>query len=130
MIEGGEVKPMNNIEILEEKIKQWEPYKNVKWETPIEKEIARENQAIENLIKENKELRIQISARETVVDKLTKENKDLKEENHELKEKLQMFIPRRRVRRVYKMLGKILRTDIDPILLEKELKQKDLEEGE
>ena len=87
-------------------------------------------QAIENLIKENKELRIQISARETVVDKLTKENKELKEENHTLKEKLQMFIPRRRVRRVYKQLGKILRTDIDPILLEKELKQKELEEGE
>lgn len=48
---------MNNIEILEEKLKQWEPYKNVKWPTEIEKQIALENQAIENLIKENKELK-------------------------------------------------------------------------
>ena len=123
---------MNNIEILKDLNKyisfanKHENFSNdadYKWH----KELAG---MIENLIEENKELRIQISARETVVDKLTKENKDLKEENHELKEKLQMFIPRRRVRRVYKMLGKILRTDIDPILLEKELKQKDLEEGE
>lgn len=52
-----------------------------------------------------------------------------KKENHDLKEKLQMYIPRRRVRRVYKMIGKILRTDISPELLEKELK-KELVEGE
>lgn len=51
---------------------------------------------------------------------------ELKKENHDLKEKLQMFIPRRRVRRVYKMIGKILRTDIDPILLEEELKSEQL----
>lgn len=51
-----------------------------------------------------------------------KENGELRQENKTLKEQLQMFIPRRRVRRVYKMLGKILRTDIDPVLLEKELK--------
>lgn len=51
---------------------------------------------------------------------------ELKKENHNLKEKLQMFIPRRRVRRVYKMIGKILRTDIDPILLEEELKSEQL----
>lgn len=119
---------MNNIEILEKIITRC---KECKFATCENCEINwNEVQAIENLIQENKELRIQISARETVVDKLIKENKDLKEENHTLKEKLQMFIPRRRVRRVYKMLGKILRTDIDPILLEKELKQKDLEEGE
>ena len=42
-----------------------------------------ERDAIENLIQENKELRIQISARETVVDKLTKENKELKEKLEE-----------------------------------------------
>lgn len=47
----------------------------------------------------------------------------LRQENQNLKEKLQMYIPRRRVRRVYKMLGKILRTDIDPVILEKELKE-------
>ena len=48
--------------------------------------------------------------------------KKQQEEIHELKEKLQMFIPRRRVRRIYKMIGKILRVDVDPIVLEKELK--------
>lgn len=56
-------------------------------------------------------------------DKEKQKNKELAEENHNLKEKLQMFIPRRRVRRAYKMLGKILRTDIDPILLEEDLKK-------
>ena len=34
--------------------------------------------------------------------------KELEEENHNMKEQLQNFIPRRRVRRVYKMLGDIL----------------------
>ena len=41
-----------DIEILKEKLKQWEPYKNIKFTTPIEKEIARENQALENVLKE------------------------------------------------------------------------------
>lgn len=45
-----------DIKILEEKLKQWEPYRNVKFTTEIEKEIARENRAIENLINRNKEL--------------------------------------------------------------------------
>lgn len=102
---------MNNIEILEEFIKYFEAEATQrKYRRNISITVGEDDiEAIENLIQENKEL---------------------KEENHTLKEKLQMFIPRRRVRRVYKMLGKILRTDIDPILLEKELKQKDLEEGE
>ena len=52
-------------------------------------------------------------------------NKKLELENHDLKEQLQMYIPRRRVRRVYKILGNILRADIDPVLLEKELKKEE-----
>ena len=40
---------------------------------------------------------------------LEEENKILKQENHNLKKQLENFIPRRRVRRVYKMLGKILK---------------------
>lgn len=43
--------------------------------------------------------------------KLLEENSKLRSENHALKEQLKMFIPRRRVRRVYKMLGKILAQD-------------------
>lgn len=43
--------------------------------------------------------------------KLEEENKILKQENHNLKKQLENFIPRRRVRRVYKMLGKILKQD-------------------
>ena len=39
--------------------------------------------------------------------------KELEKENHNMREQLQNFIPRRRVRRVYKMLGKILDEDID-----------------
>lgn len=38
---------------------------------------------------------------------------DLKSENSALKEQLQNFIPRRRVRRVYKMLGDILEGETD-----------------
>lgn len=38
---------------------------------------------------------------------------ELKKENHDLKEKLQNYIPRRRVRRVYKQLKKILEIDIN-----------------
>ena len=34
--------------------------------------------------------------------------KELEKENHNLREQLENFIPRRRVRRVYKMLGDIL----------------------
>lgn len=45
-----------------------------------------------------------------------KKNNDiqkLQNENHDLKEQLQNYIPRRRVRRVYKMLGNILEADTD-----------------
>lgn len=39
--------------------------------------------------------------------------KKLQTENHDLKEQLQNYIPRRRVRRIYKMLGDILEADTD-----------------
>ena len=39
---------------------------------------------------------------------MEEELKQLRAENHNMKEQLQNFIPRRRVRRVYKMLGNIL----------------------
>lgn len=56
---------------------------------------------------------------------MNKKNKniELQKELNSYKEQLAMFIPRRRVRRVYKMLGKILQTDIAPEILEKELKE-------
>lgn len=71
---------MNNIEILENYVKELnENKKNHKlaYSTGFGKYWSDFGKAIENLIQENKELRIQISARETVVDKLTKENKEL-----------------------------------------------------
>ena len=37
----------------------------------------------------------------------------LKEENHNMKVQLENFIPRRRVRRIYKMLGNILEADTE-----------------
>lgn len=43
---------------------------------------------------------------------LEKENRKLKEENHNLKEQLENYIPRKRVRRVFKQLKKILEQDI------------------
>jgi hypothetical protein len=39
---------------------------------------------------------------------MEEELKRLRAENHNMKEQLENFIPRRRVRRVYKMLGDIL----------------------
>lgn len=39
--------------------------------------------------------------------------KELEKENHNLREQLENFIPRRRVRRVYKMLGYILEENTD-----------------
>ena len=39
---------------------------------------------------------------------MEEELRKLKEENHDLKEQLDNFIPRRRVRRIYKMLGNVL----------------------
>ena len=42
------------------------------------------------------------------------ELKQLQEENSNLKIQLASFIPRRRVRRIYKMLGNILEADTDP----------------
>ena len=41
------------------------------------------------------------------------ELKKLQEENHNLKEQLENYIPRRRIRRIYKMLGNILEADTD-----------------
>lgn len=43
--------------------------------------------------------------------KKDEELKQLRAENHNMKEQLDNFIPRRRVRRVYKMLGNILDFD-------------------
>ena len=43
--------------------------------------------------------------------KLEDENRKLKSEVNDLKEQLQSYIPRRRVRRVYKQLRKILEQD-------------------
>lgn len=45
--------------------------------------------------------------------KIEDENRKLKSEVNDLKEKLQSYIPRRRVRRVYKQLRKILEQDIE-----------------
>ena len=41
--------------------------------------------------------------------------KELEKENHNLREQLENFIPRRRVRRIYKMLGDILDENTDTI---------------
>lgn len=44
-------------------------------------------------------------------ERVLEENGKLKSDNHILKEKLENFIPRRRVRRVYKQIYKILTQD-------------------
>ena len=46
------------------------------------------------------------------IEKLKKENQELKNEIHILNERLENYIPRRRVRRAYKVLKNILEADI------------------
>ena len=46
-----------------------------------------------------------------LIESQQKEINKLKQENHNLKQELKVYIPRRRVRRVYKMIGKILKQD-------------------
>ena len=45
--------------------------------------------------------------------KKDEELKQLRAENHDMREQLESFIPRRRVRRIYKMLGNILDENTD-----------------
>lgn len=62
----------------------------------------------------NKQLSILLEQNGRLLDKnhkLKQENGKLKSENAALKEQLQYFIPRRRVRRVYKLLKIILEDD-------------------
>ena len=54
---------------------------------------------------------------------MEEELKRLRAENHNLREQLQNFIPRRRVRRVYKMLGNILDEDTTTIFYVDTLKK-------
>lgn len=44
---------------------------------------------------------------------MKEEIRNLKMENNSLKEKLESYIPRRKVRRIYKMLGDILEADTE-----------------
>lgn len=44
-----------DIKILKEKLKQWEPYKNIEFPTEIEKEISIENKALENILADREE---------------------------------------------------------------------------
>ena len=53
------------------------------------------------------------------------EIKRLQQENDTLKERLKMFVSRKKIRTVYKELGKILDADKDPYVLEQELKQRE-----
>lgn len=57
-----------DIKILKEKIKQWQPYKNRRKFSEIEKEIDIENQAIENILNR--------------LEQLEKENEELKADNY------------------------------------------------
>lgn len=70
-----------DIKILENKVKQWEPYKNIKFKTEIEMELQKENRALENILIELKGTKIDLDLQE-------KENEKLRVRNKELEEKL------------------------------------------
>lgn len=85
-------------------------YQSIPYEDIDEEYVKVNKQQLLQILKKNYELEVKLS-----------EMSKLKNENHNLKEQLQNFIPRRRVRRVYKMLGKILRTDVSDEFLQNEL---------
>ncbi len=85
-------------------------YQSIPYENIDEEYVKVNKQQLLQILKKNYELEVKLS-----------EMSKLKNENHNLKEQLQNFIPRRRVRRVYKMLGKILRTDVSDEFLQNEL---------
>lgn len=58
-----------DIKILEEKLEEWEVYKNIEFATESGKRLVREEQAIENLIKAYKE-------DEAVIEEIKKEVRD------------------------------------------------------
>ena len=63
-----------DIKILEKKINDWEPYKNINFHTSIEKEISIENEAIEHILSDYK--------------RVLKENEELKADNYELNNRI------------------------------------------
>lgn len=71
------------------------------------KRNAKNNISTNSCIMNPKDVLLIISEYERV----NKENIDLKNENHILKERLENYIPRRRVRRIYKQVKKILEQD-------------------
>ena len=85
-------------------------YQSIPYENLDDENVKVNKQQLLQILKKNYELEVKLS-----------EMSKLKNENHNLKEQLQNFIPRRRVRRVYKMLGKILRTDVSDEFLQNEL---------
>lgn len=64
-------------------------------------------------IPENDILKIEKRSLEEYISKLEAANKELQVENIEYKEKIENYIPRRRVRRVFKQLRTILEQDIE-----------------
>lgn len=85
-------------------------YQSIPYENLDDENVKVNKQQLLQILKKNYELEVKLS-----------EMSKLKNENHNLKEQLQNFIPCRRVRRVYKMLGKILRTDVSDEFLQNEL---------
>lgn len=82
-----------DIKILEKKINDWEPYKNINFHTSIEKEISKENEAIEHILsdykrvlKENEELTISNKEIDKECGRLEKKEIELINENEHYKD--------------------------------------------
>ena len=73
--------------------------------------MGKQQEEIERLRKEINYLKQEKGKLKQEKGKLKQEKGKLKAEIHNLKEQIENFIPRRRVRRVYKMLKKILEQD-------------------
>ena len=92
-----------DIKILEKKLKQWEPYKNIKFPTSIEREISKENRAIENLINKYKEQEEQIEEYKL----------NVKEAMHEAQENARIFRKEQAKTNEYRKMVELMAEYID-----------------
>lgn len=89
-----------DIKILEEKLRQWEPYKNIKFKTDIELELQMENRAIENLIRGYRDIEEKLKITVAMLTKGTYPSKN--DENNFDKQ----FIPKSKIKEKIEELDK------------------------
>lgn len=78
-----------DIEILEKKIEDYQPYENVEYDSSIGQILQAEHKALKHILsdykrvlKENEYIRKELDKQQTTINKYAKENEELKEEKN------------------------------------------------